>query len=641
MTVIYETALQPLDVGLVERVAPKRATRRRVARAVREWVAEHRIDLIVVGVLLVVGGYVHAAGMYASPARFDDEGTYTAYAWAVENLHRLGHYTYWYAHPPLGWIQISAWTSLTDGFDRAPYAVAAAREFMFVCKLVAIPLLYGLGRRLGYSRWAAALAVAIFAFSPLSVYFTRAALLDNIVTPWLVAAFFFAASPRRSAVAAVAAGLTCAVAVLTKETALLYLPAVLLLLWMNADRRNRRFTLTLFLSFFALLVALYPTYALVKNELLTGPGHVSLEWAVRWQLFERTGSGSIFDSHSTAHAVVRSWIDQDPWLPWLSLLLVVPGLAFRRSRAVALAFALQVAQLLRGGYLPYPYVIAMIPFAALTVAGVLDGVWRLVAARRHAKTAHPKPDVVDLRPARVPGAVAIDGHWQEVPPARRRAPSRWGTTMRRGGQVVVAAVCAWLVLSAGSAWLIPLRDLRTVSRDAGKAEALQWMKTHVPKADHVVVNDSLWVDLIRAGYPSSNVIWFTKLDVDPDVQLDGDWRAVKYIVLDHQDDLSLHIQADGRPSKDTMRLFPTIGRALQHSRTVGRYGSGRDAITVRQVSPAFGVTAPKPPPSGAAAGRTGKTGKTGTTTERPTTRKKKARKPSGSGAGTSSGEASQ
>ena len=109
-----------------------------------------------------------------------------------------------------------------------------------------------------------------------------------------------------------------AVAVLTKETALLYLPAVVLLLWQHTDRRNRRFALSLFVAIFGLLCAAFPLFALLKNELLIGPGHVSLEWAVRWQLFERTGSGSIFDPKSTAHAVIRSWLDQDAWLPRLS-----------------------------------------------------------------------------------------------------------------------------------------------------------------------------------------------------------------------------------------------------------------------------------------------------------------------------------
>ncbi|MFD0331989.1 hypothetical protein ACFQZC_37005 [Streptacidiphilus monticola] len=175
--------LPPLDLDLDRAPAPaRRHLRERLARF-GEAVRGRRVDLLLMLVLTAVAGVVHAWGMYDSPARFDDEGSYTAYAWAVEYRHVLGHYTYWYAHPPLGWIQIALWTSVTDGFHRAPYAVAAAREFMFLCKLVSVPLLYALAARLGFSRLGRVLAVLLFALSPLAVYFTRAALLDNIVTP--------------------------------------------------------------------------------------------------------------------------------------------------------------------------------------------------------------------------------------------------------------------------------------------------------------------------------------------------------------------------------------------------------------------------------------------------------------------------
>ena len=552
----YATALPPLDLTLEGAGDPGRPWRRRAAGRAARWVVAHRVDLLVVAVLTLVGVAVHAVGMYRSPARFDDEGTYTSYAWAVQNWHVLGHYTYWYAHPPLGWIQIAGWTWLTDGFDRAPYAVAAGRELVLVCKLVSIPLLYGLSRRLGFGRLGGVLGVAIFALSPLAVYFTRAALLDNIVTPWLIGTFLFAASPRRSTRAAVAGAVCLAMAVLTKETALLYLPAVVLLLWQHTDRRNRRFALSLFGTVFVLLCAAFPLFALLKNELLIGPGHVSLEWAVRWQLFERTGSGSIFDPKSTAHAVIRSWLDQDAWLPRLSLALVLPGLVIRRTRAVAAAFAIQVVQLLRSGYLPYPYVIAMIPFAALTIAGVVDWLWQR-------------------------GGVPID----RVVLDRLRYVWRAAT--------VVALF--WLVLTVAHSWNYPLRDLRHNDRDAGKAQALAWLREHVPASAYVVVDDSFWIDLVRAGHASDHVIWFTKLDVDKDVRIPGthQWAGISYVVLDHEDDLSVHMQADGRPSKDTLSQFPTLGKALEYSRTVASFGTGLDAITIRAVDPDMAI--PKVP----------------------------------------------
>jgi hypothetical protein len=524
-------------------------------------------DVLAVAGLLVVGGFVHARGMYRSPARIDDEGSYTAYAWSVEHLHQLAHYTYWYAHPPLGQLQMATWNILTDAFDRLPYAVATGREFAFVCKLVAIVLLYLLGRRLGFRRTTAAVAVAMFSLSPLAVYFQRTALLDNIVTPWLLAAFWFAASPRRSTWAAAGCASAFAVAVLTKETALLFMPALLLLFWQFSDRRNRRFTTTMLMAVMSLSGLTYPLYALLKHELLIGPGHVSLEWAIKWQLFGRTGSGSIFDPTSTAHSVVGTWLALDPGSCLAAVACAVPGLLARRTRAVALALTIQLASLLRNGYLPYPFVVAMIPFAALTVAGVVDALWDWSG--------------LTLRPS---GRRGLTG-------ALRRLRV---TPFRALVGLAVLAVSAGSLVSVVGPWRYGIEDLWHRDADAGKAAAMSWLLTSKSPRDVLVVDDADWVDLVRHGHPRSRVIWFTKLDVDRDVRLPAraPWRAIDYILLDHQDALSVHLNADWSASKETLSLFPTLGRAISHSKVVASFGAPADRVVVRR------VVAPHPPVSG-------------------------------------------
>ena len=66
--------------------------------------------------------------MPQAPQRVDDEGTYVAQDWAMQRWRTLGHYTYWYHHPPLGWLLLAAWTTLTGAFNRAATAVAAGRR---------------------------------------------------------------------------------------------------------------------------------------------------------------------------------------------------------------------------------------------------------------------------------------------------------------------------------------------------------------------------------------------------------------------------------------------------------------------------------------------------------------------------------
>jgi hypothetical protein len=62
----------------------------------------HRSSLALLLGLLTVVAVVHATGMGRAPQRVDDEGTYVAQAWAAQHWGTLGHYTYWYDHPPLG-----------------------------------------------------------------------------------------------------------------------------------------------------------------------------------------------------------------------------------------------------------------------------------------------------------------------------------------------------------------------------------------------------------------------------------------------------------------------------------------------------------------------------------------------------------
>ena len=75
------------------------------------------------------------------------------------------------------------------------------REMALLAKLVSAALLYALGRRVGMHPLAVAVTVLLFALSPLSLYFQRMALLDNMLLPWVLAAFVLALSPQRRLIA--------------------------------------------------------------------------------------------------------------------------------------------------------------------------------------------------------------------------------------------------------------------------------------------------------------------------------------------------------------------------------------------------------------------------------------------------------
>jgi hypothetical protein len=354
----------------------------------------HRTSLaVLVGVLIVVA-VVQATGMPQAPQRVDDEGTYVAQAWAMQHWRTLGHYTYWYDHPPLGWLLLAAWTTLTGAFNRATTAVAAGREFMLVLQLVSAALLYGVARRLGLRRPAAAGAVLVFSLSPLALGMHRAVYLDNIATPLVLAAFLLVLSPTHRLAAHAAAGMCLAAAVLVKETSLLLVPAVLWQYWQVSDRRTRRYSLILAGSLFALVGAAYLLYATLRGELLPGPEHVSLVDAIRFQLTERAPSGSPLDPDSLSRRTLELWLGQDPWLLAAAAVLIPAGLAIRRLRPVTAAFAILAAMALRPGYLPSPWSSACCPSPACWSPGspTPPGPGRSAPARQ--PTPHPTPATV-------------------------------------------------------------------------------------------------------------------------------------------------------------------------------------------------------------------------------------------------------
>jgi hypothetical protein len=499
----------------------------RVLIGVRSWLPEARLPFG----LAAVGGVVHAWGMTRSPGALDDEGTYVAQAWAVEHWGTLAHYTYWYDHPPLGWLQIALWSSITGAFDAVGNAVMAARPLMLLSHLASCLLLYVLGRRLGLSKAGVAVAVLAFSLSPLAVAFHRYVLLDNIATPWLLAAFALAASPRRSLSASAGAAVCMVACVLSKETTLVLVPALVWQLWLNSDRRTRTFTFALFGGLSVALLASYPLIAVLKNELIPGDGHVSLLGSIGWQLFGRASSGSILDAASNGRGLVALWLGMDSWLIVLGIAATPLAFSMRRLRAVALGFAIQVLMLLRPGYLPYPYVIAMLPFAALVVAGVLDAAWRTRSAERGASRFFP------IRPERV-------------------------------GVALVAIV--FLVFGA-PAWARGLHDQITADRTVALREATAWLTNHAALDEVLVVDDSLWVDLVERGRAPENVIWFYKVDLDPAVKLADGWRSIGYVVL-------------GEAGATTDGL-PTVQAAVDHSEVVASFGSGPDTLTIRRVLP--------------------------------------------------------
>jgi 4-amino-4-deoxy-L-arabinose transferase-like glycosyltransferase len=533
----------PALVAVRDHVPAQRASRQGRRRRLLGWVSGHKASIAMLVPVLVVVAVVHASGMAAAPQRADDEGTYVSQAWAILHLNTLAHYTYWYDHPPLGWILAAIYAAATGAFARAPNAVAAGREFLLFLQVVSSVLLYVLARRLELRRLAAAVAVLLFALSPLAVMFHRAVFLDNIATPFVLAAFVLALSPARRLSAHAASGLCFGLAVLCKETSLLLLPALIWQLWHMTDRKTRPYSFALAGSCLVLSGTFYLLFAALRGELLPGPGHVSLFDGVAFQLFTRDGGGSALDPSSGSRQTITSWLWWDQWLLLAGLALLPAGLLIRRVRPLAVGLAILVAMSLRPGYLPIPFVIGLLPLAALLVAAVADTVW-------------------------APGS---SGHrTRPLTGIRRFALSTWHAV--RSCAVVAAVVAAAVVV--GPDWYRMDRDLMTVDHDRPLTQAQLWIEDNVPPDSPILVDDAIWVDLVRDDRPASRVVWFWKLDRDPEIRArypDG-WRNFDYVVSTIAVRLS-------------MAQLPEISAAVNNGKVVASFGEGGDQVQVLRVQP--------------------------------------------------------
>ncbi|EKX62107.1 phospholipid carrier-dependent glycosyltransferase [Streptomyces ipomoeae] len=509
---------------------------------------DSRTDLILCGVLLVAIMVVQGWNIADYPTLSDDEGTYLAQAWAVQEGRGLAHYTYWYDHPPLGWIQIALLTWIPAHFAPESMTVGSMRAVMLVISAVSAVLVYVLGRRLALPRWAAGLGMALFGLSPLSVVLQREIFLDNLAVMWTLLAFCLAASPSRHLWHHFGAGIAAATAVLTKETMLLVLPAVLLTMWRHSHRDTRKFAITGAVTACALIGVSYPLFALLKGELLPGDGHVSLWDGIVYQM-SRPGSGFILTEGTGSHGVLQSWLYYDRVLPLGglagALLLLLTWRWSVTARALAgpaLAVAILAGMALRPGYLPAMYVIQALPFLALVLAGGTASVAHAVLRRRRSM-AEKRP----LTWARYAAAAAL-----------------------------VAASAAYVV----PRWYDGNRTAMTFDANAPYQQAAKWLGSEVddPGGTRVLVDDALWLDLVHEGYePGLGVIWFYKADLDPAVTktMPRGWRDLDYVV------------ASPTVRRDAVDL-PNVRAAMEHSTPVVTFGTGEDRIEIRKIQAAGG-----------------------------------------------------
>jgi hypothetical protein len=218
---------------------------------------------------------------------------------------------------------------------------------------------------------------------------------------------------------------------------------------------------------------------------------------------------------------------------------------------LAVAELIALLDVLRGGYLPVPFVIGILPFSALLLAGTgstLQGLVRWETGRRA---------------------------WAAV----------------KGGVLLGAAGA--LLVSVAPVWASGLHTQMTTDEVTPTAQAETWVEHHVPHTDRLLVDDTVWVDLVDHGFDKPyGVVWFYKLgginNLDPSVRrtIGGGWRDFQYVIVT----LSMRAALVGSGSQ----ALPQVALAVAHSHPVASFGNGPAAVIVRRVTLSTGHGNPAP-----------------------------------------------
>jgi 4-amino-4-deoxy-L-arabinose transferase-like glycosyltransferase len=469
-----------------------------------------RPGTILLALSLVSGLVTHAYNLLQYPLFLTDEGIYVSQAWSVLRQGQLSPYTYFYDHAPGGWLAMAAWANLLPNqFQTFGNEIGTIRVLMLLVHVASTGLLFGIVRRISGSLAGAFLATFVFNLSPLAIYYQRMVLLDNLMVLWLLLAVYLLIRPERRVLTAVVAGLAFGLAVITKENAVFFAPALAYLVYLRArGSTNRRFMTSFW--WFALLTPVtgYLLFAQLKSELIPAglsfdldappANRVSLVYTVWWQL-NRTvpGGRSLF-----LDLMSGSWLPRDPYL------LIGGGVAvlavlwlWWRDRAgrpwhlaavlLALGYAFYLA---RGSVLLDFYLTPMVPVLALNLGVAFGHLVRLVPGRLAVATT----SAVVAAALLVPGAYLFKFNTE--------------------GELAT-------------------QDLYHIRHTELQEQQIAYVRANIPPSARIIIDDDIWTALHdrEPYYPMAHSHW--KASSDPDVRdllFRSDGQNIDYVVMSNR-----------------------------------------------------------------------------------------------------------
>lgn len=333
---------------------------------------------ILLSLLLLLAGLTHGINMFHFPYFENDEGVYVSQAWSLVTQGKLAPYTYWYDHAPAGWIFIALWSLLTGGFFTFGFSIDTGRVCMLVLHVLSSFFLFKISKNLFKSIIPGTIAILLFSFSPLGVYFQRRVLLDNIMVFWVLFSLFFLSIQQIKLRHVTLSALAFGIAILSKENAIFFIPGFLLLLFFQLHKNHKQFGFGLWISLVCCIVSTYFLYASIKGELFpTGTllggssQHVSLIGSLQLQFSRGSGAGFFDIQHNLFWHNFFYWYHADAFFiiagGIATVLCLCIGIRNKFYLTLSLMSIFFWVFLIRGGVVIEFYIVPLLPFLGLLI----------------------------------------------------------------------------------------------------------------------------------------------------------------------------------------------------------------------------------------------------------------------------------
>lgn len=422
--------------------------------------------------LLIANFLSKGINLFNYPVYTEDEGTYVSQAMAILEHGELAYYTYWYDHAPLGWYLISAWQFVLRVLHiNVGHFVNEGRLLMVVVSTVTLFLFIKTLEVAKVSSINQFLISLLYIFSPLAIYYHRSVFLDNIMIMWVFVSLYFLFKADKLHYAALS-GLSAGVAILSKETAVFFLPFLFAYLFYKKNEDNKTYAIPIWCFFVGVVILQYFVMAFLKGELfpsqsfLGNPDQVSL---LDTLLFQNNRKEQFWSETSMLRtSLSNSWLKLDPVMVILGVWCVMSNFfnSFKKKNLyLGFLFAVgYIFYLLKWKALEW-YIIPLIPVLLIAIALWLE---------RNGK---------------------IFGKY-------------WSGT-----------VCL-LLLFLNFLFFYKNIDLFTVHATQSQNLLISWAKQHITKSDFVVIDNYAFLELNnRSGRVEDfQYHYFWKVERDPDIR---------------------------------------------------------------------------------------------------------------------------